>query len=363
MRIGILGGGQLGRMLALAAHPLGHSVVVLAQREDEPACAVARSVLGVFEDEAALDRLAAAVDVVTYESENVPLASVSRLALRVDVRPGLRSLEVASDRLAEKTTFRALGIGTPPFVAVDDEASLAVAVEAIGLPAVLKTRRLGYDGKGQRVLRVPADVPGAFDALGAPCILEGFVPFSRELSILGVRSASGEVRVYPLSENLHTSGILRVTTAPADVSPALAVAAEDAMRALLSHLDHVGVLALELFDVHGKLLANEIAPRVHNSGHHTIEGALTSQFESHVRAIAGDPLGPTELRCPAAMVNLIGAVPNTADVLALPDVHLHLYGKAPRPGRKLGHVTVCAPDVVTLARRVAAVRDVVHDDG
>jgi 5-(carboxyamino)imidazole ribonucleotide synthase len=359
MRIGILGGGQLGRMLAIAAVPMGHEVFVLAQSAEEPACAVARPFLGAFEDEALLDRFARAVDVVTYEFENVPSATVERLAARVPVRPGARSLVVASDRWNEKSTFRALGIGTAPFRAVDDAASLEIAVEALGLPAVLKTRRLGYDGKGQRVLRSAADVPGAFESLGAvPAILEGFVPFARELSILGVRGLDGAIATYPLVENVHRSGILFRTDAPApDVGERLAARARDAITALLVELDHVGVLALELFEHDGDLLANEIAPRVHNTGHFSIEGAETSQFEAHIRAIAGEPLGSCALRGRSVMINLVGTVPPRERLLAIEGAHLHLYGKTERPGRKLGHVTVRGDDPDALA---ASVERVVH---
>lgn len=362
MRIGVLGGGQLGRMLAIAAVPMGHEVVVLAQSADEPACAVARPCLGAFDDEAVLDRFARSVDVVTYEFENVPSAAVERLAARVPVRPGAKSLVVASDRWNEKSTFRALGIGTAPFRAVDDAAGLEEAVRALGLPAVLKTRRLGYDGKGQRVLRSPSDVPGAFEAIGAvPAILEGFVPFTRELSILGVRGADGAIATYPLVENVHRSGILFRTDAPAaNVSEHLASRARDAITALLVELDHVGVLALELFEHEGELLANEIAPRVHNTGHFSIEGAETSQFEAHVRAITGEPLGPTALRGRSVMINLVGTIPPRERILAIEGAHLHLYGKTERPGRKVGHVTVRSDDPAALADAVAQVVAIVE---
>jgi 5-(carboxyamino)imidazole ribonucleotide synthase len=271
------------------------------------------------------------------------------------VFPSSRALEVAQDRLHEKTCFRSLGIGTPPFEAVATEAELLAAVARIGLPAVLKTRRFGYDGKGQAVLKSEADAKAAFARLaGAPLILEGFVKFQRELSIIAVRSATGEVACYPLVENHHQGGILRKTIAPAPgVSEALQRAAGQHIEKLLAHLDYVGVLALELFEVDGQLLANEIAPRVHNTGHFSIEGARVSQFENHLRAILGLPLGSTDVPEPCAMLNLIGVAPDPRSVLNVPDAHLHWYGKEPRPGRKVGHITVRAPDATTLAQRVA----------
>jgi len=361
VRIGILGGGQLGRMLALAAHPLGHSVAVLAQSADEPACAVATPFLGAFDDELLLARFAREVDVVTYEFENVPARAVEVISAIAPVRPGARSLVIASDRWNEKQTFRALGIGTAPFRRVDDQEGLAEAARELGFPCVLKTRRLGYDGKGQKVLRSEADVSGSFAALGGvPAILEGFVRFSRELSILGVRAQSGEVRTYPLVENAHREGILFRTDAPAaGVDARLASLASQAITAILGELDHVGVLALELFEADGAILANEIAPRVHNTGHFSIEGAVTSQFESHVRAVVGEPLGDVSLRGESVMINLVGAIPPREAILAIPGAHLHLYGKTARPGRKVGHVTVRGPDPSELERRVRAVLAIV----
>ncbi len=365
MRIGIVGGGQLGRMLALAAVPMGHEVSVLAQRDDEPACAVARPFLGAFDDEAVLARFVEHLDVVTYEFENIPQRTLRWLAARVPVRPGLRSLEVAADRASEKALFRELGIDAAPARLVDDPRSLEDAVLALGLPAILKTRRLGYDGKGQRVLRAPGDVAGAFEALGAvPSILEGFVPFTRELSILGVRAIDGAIATYPLVQNEHRDAILLRTDAPAlGVSEALAARARAAITALLGALDHVGVLALELFEHDGRLLANEIAPRVHNSGHFSIEGAETSQFEAHVRAIVGDPIGSTALRRRSTMVNLVGALPPREALLEIPGAHLHLYGKTPRPGRKLGHVTIEGEDEAAHGEAVRRVLALVRGTG
>ncbi|HBQ10274.1 MAG TPA: 5-(carboxyamino)imidazole ribonucleotide synthase [Myxococcales bacterium] len=355
MRVGILGGGQLGRMLALSGHPLGYSFVVLTPDANAPAASVAETIVAEYDDPVALASLAERVDVVTYEFENVPVAAVELLREKnVPVHPNPRALEVASDRLNEKSLFTELGIPTVPFQAVDDAASMEAATRFIGLPAVLKTRRFGYDGKGQRVLRHGADVEGAFTGLGAvPQILEGFVDFRRELSIVSVRGQDGEIVSYPLVENRHEGGVLRLTRAPAaDVTPAQQATAEGYAKALLEHLDYVGVLALELFDDGVDLLANEIAPRVHNSGHWTIEGAETSQFENHLRAITGAALGSCAPRGVSAMINLIGEAPAAQSILSVPGAHLHLYGKRPRPGRKIGHVTVTAADTGVLDARL-----------
>ncbi len=354
-RIGILGGGQLGRMLALAGHPLGHTFVVLTPERDAPAAPVAETIVAAYDDRAALEALAARCDVVTYEFENVPADAVAVLeAAGVPVRPGARALEVASDRLNEKALFRALGIPTVRFAPLDAASDMEAALLHTGLPAVLKTRRLGYDGKGQRILRSSKDAEGAFTGLGAvPQILEGFVDFRRELSIVAVRGLDGQIGFYPLVENRHEGGILRFTRAPApDVAPEVQRRAEGHARALLEALDYVGVLALELFDDGVDLLANELAPRVHNSGHWTIEGAETSQFENHLRAITGSPLGECRARGESAMINLIGEAPDERAIQAVPGARLHLYGKAPRPGRKLGHVTVTAADASTLDARL-----------
>jgi 5-(carboxyamino)imidazole ribonucleotide synthase len=359
-RIGVLGAGQLGRMLGLAGRNLGFELTFLDPSADSPAAAVGELITAEYGDEAALARLATA-DVVTFEFENVPVLAVKTLEGRCKVFPSSRALEVAQDRFSEKTCFRSLGIGTPPFEAVDTWPELEAALGRVGMPAVLKTRRFGYDGKGQAVLRSVADAQAAFERLGgAPLILEGFVKFQRELSIIAVRSRSGEVACYPLVENHHADGILRKTIAPAPgVSEELQRAASQHIEKLLAHLDYVGVLALELFEVDAVLLANEIAPRVHNTGHFTIEGACTSQFENHLRAILGLPLGATAVPSPCAMLNLIGDAPDARAVLAVPDAHLHWYGKQPRPGRKVGHITVRAPDTTTLSQRVGELERII----
>jgi 5-(carboxyamino)imidazole ribonucleotide synthase len=316
--VGVIGGGQLGRMLALAGIPLGLSFRFLDPSPDAPAAEVGELLVGDYDDPELLDRLAEGAEVVTYEFENVPVAA----ARRVGAVPGAEALDAAQDRLTEKLLFRRLGI---PTVKIDDEVKT--------FPALLKTRRLGYDGKGQRLVETrPGTVPGH--------VLEERVEFDRELSLLAVRGGDGDTRFWPLVENVHREGILRTSRAPAVDAPQ--AAAEEYATRLLDKLEYVGVLALELFDVGGELLANEIAPRVHNTGHWTIEGSETSQFENHLRAILGWPLGSTASR-PSLLVNLIGAVPKASDVLEIPDAHLHLYGKEPRPGRKLGHLTLVNP--------------------
>jgi 5-(carboxyamino)imidazole ribonucleotide synthase len=347
-------------MLGLAGRALGLELTFIDPSADSPASAVGELLVSEYTDAAALTQLAAA-RVVTFEFENVPVAAVKALEAQAQVFPGSRALEVAQDRLNEKTCFRSLGIATPAFEAVSSWAELVAALARVGLPAVLKTRRFGYDGKGQAVLRSEADAKAAFERLGeAPLILEGFVPFERELSIIAVRSRAGDVACYPLVQNHHEAGILRKTIAPApDVSEELQRAASQHVEKLLAHLDYVGVLALELFQVGERLIANEIAPRVHNTGHWTIEGARTSQFENHLRAILGLPLGATDALSPCAMLNLIGDAPDASAVLAVPDAHLHWYGKAPRKGRKVGHITVRAPDVETLATRVAELERII----
>jgi 5-(carboxyamino)imidazole ribonucleotide synthase len=343
MLVAVVGGGQLGRMLALAGIPLGHRFRVLDPSPDSPAGQVCEQIVGAYDDPEALERLADGADVVTYEFENVPVSAAAALAERVPVRPPPAALEATQDRLTEKRMLHDLGIGTAPFAAFEDEASLAGARAEIGGDAVLKTRRMGYDGKGQVVLRAGEPSGAVWDELGPPggaYLLEGFVAFRRELSIVAARDLEGRTVHYPLTENVHREGILRTSRAPADVAPDLEAEARRIADLVLQRLEHVGVLAIELFETADGLLANEVAPRVHNSGHWTIEGAETSQFENHVRAVTGMALGPTDPIGYSAMVNLIGDVPEPREVAAIPGAHLHLYGKESRPGRKLGHVTV-----------------------
>jgi 5-(carboxyamino)imidazole ribonucleotide synthase len=355
MKIGVIGAGQLGRMLALAGYPLALQFRFLDSSADSPGGQVAPIVTGAFDDPQSLERLAADVDLVTYEFENVPVAALQKVARTHAVWPPVEALRVSQDRLLEKQLFEKLRIPTPPFRTIDSLADLEAGVKALGLPCVLKTRRLGYDGKGQRFLRKPADVEPAWAALGgAPLILEGFVDFEREISIVGARSTGGEVRCYPVVANTHREGILRVTQAPYR-NPVLQKAAETHLKRVMKHFGYAGVLTVEFFVRRGKLIANEMAPRVHNSGHWTIEGAATSQFENHLRAILGLPLGDTRPVGHCAMVNFIGRLPARDDVLALPGVHWHDYGKEARAGRKVGHCTIVAGSAVERDRLVRKV--------
>ncbi|NKJ22902.1 5-(carboxyamino)imidazole ribonucleotide synthase [Dyella sp. SG609] len=356
--LGILGGGQLARMLALAAAPLGVKTLVVDSAPDACAAQVAPLLAADWTDYAALEGFARQVDVVTFDFENVPAETAHWLAERVAVFPAPRALAVAQDRLAEKTLFRECGLDTPAFMAVDTRADLDRALATVGAPAILKTRRLGYDGKGQFRLRSTADADAAWAALGAQAaahglILEAFVPFERELSVVAVRGRDGDFRTWPLTQNWHTDGVLSLSLAPAPAVGGLQQRATALARTLAERLEYVGVFALELFVKDGQLLGNEMAPRVHNSGHWTIEGAITSQFENHVRAVLGLPLGDTGARGLSAMFNWIGELPDAAPVLRAVDGHWHDYGKQPRPGRKVGHATVCATDAQSMAQRLA----------
>lgn len=342
MKIGVIGAGQLGRMLALSGYPLGMEFVFLDPSPGAPAGQVGPILRGDFDDAMKLKELAGKVDVVTFDVENVPVDAVRDIARTTPFLPPPDALGTSQDRLAEKTLFRELKIPTPAFHGVNGIADLEHAVARIGLPGVLKTRRLGYDGRGQFVLRRVEDVRVAWEQLGsAPLIYEGFVDFSREVSIIGVRSTSGETRVYPLSANTHERGILRYSVAPYRHA-SLQRQAETYLRRILRRFDYAGILTIEFFVKNGRLIANEMAPRVHNSGHWTIEGAATSQFENHLRAILGLPLGSTEPLGHSGMVNFIGTIPELPRILAIPGVHFHSYGKEPRPHRKLGHCTITA---------------------
>ncbi len=380
MTIGILGGGQLGYMLALAGYPLGLHFRFLDPSPEAPVGRIATRITAQFTDRSALKKFAAGLELVTYEFENVPVETARFLAERVPVLPPPAALEAAQDRLNEKRLFQKLGIATTEFAAVADREALEGAVQQIGLPAILKTCRMGYDGKGQWILRSAEDVNRAKSELPAatargagkrrgteashpstPFLLERLIPFTRELSVLAVRGRTGETAVYPLVENHHQGGILRLSLAPApQLDHAIQHAAEDAARRVFDALQYVGVLAIEFFEHEGRLLANEMAPRVHNSGHWTIEGAVTSQFENHLRAVVGLPLGSTHAIGCSAMLNLISEVPDSAEVLAVRDAHLHLYSKSARAGRKLGHVTLRASSPEQLASRLAELPTYFH---
>lgn len=344
--IGIIGGGQLGRMLAMAAARLGYRTVVLEPQPDCPASQVAnRQIVAAYDDPTALDELAGEAAVVTYEFENVPVGAAQHLAATVPVFPPPRALEVSQDRLVEKAFLNEAGISTASYLPVDNDDDLKAALTAFSGAGVLKTRRLGYDGKGQRVFRSAAagEAAGVHEAMGGvPLILESFVPFAREISVIGARGQDGAMQAYDPAENVHRDGILRSSTVPATISTATAEAARQATFAVMEALDYIGAIGVEFFVLEdGALVANEIAPRVHNSGHWTEAACAVSQFEQHIRAVAGLPLGDPRRHSDCVMENLIGdEVLRTPELLAEPALVLHLYGKAEaRPGRKMGHFT------------------------
>lgn len=383
--VGVLGGGQLARMLAQAASPLDVRVRALDTTCDTPASSLCHSITGRFDDSEAIRQLASGCDVVTCEFENVPASVLEAASLHAPVHPLPRAFAVAQDRVLERQLFASLNIQTPRWAPIDTLEQVDRAIQTVGLPAILKTRRMGYDGKGQRIVRTPEEARAAAASLlgandsgptlrpdaqssGGGCggcgglIADEMVALEREVSLIAVRSISGEVRTYPLTENVHTHGILRRSVAPApsipEGSPLHARAVAAAQR-IATELGYVGVLAVEFFltsDQSGapRLLANEMAPRVHNTGHWTIEGATTSQFENHLRAILGLPLGETGMDVGSAgMVNLVGTLPPLPALLQTPGAHVHIYAKAPRPGRKVGHVTICDPDPARLERRLS----------
>jgi 5-(carboxyamino)imidazole ribonucleotide synthase len=343
MKVGILGGGQLARMLALAGYPLGLEFIVLDPGADAGAVNLSEHLHGAYDDQALLTQLAEKADVVTYEFENVPAHVAQFLSEHTQVHPNAQALAVAQDRLLEKNFCQQLGIPTAKYAQIDSLEDLQREMPNIDYPAILKSRRMGYDGKGQAVLKSADDLTSAWQSMqGAASIVEGFVNFNREVSIIAARRPSGDIAFYPLAENKHRGGILRVSVA-SDNDP-LQELAQDYVSCLMEKLDYVGVIALELFEVNGGLIANEFAPRVHNSGHWTIEGSETSQFENHLRAILDLPLGSTKTRSFAGMVNFIGNVPTSEQVLSLDNAHLHLYAKQPRKGRKVAHATVRSDD-------------------
>lgn len=356
-RIGVLGGGQLGQMLGQAGISLAAEFTFLDPAEAPSARQVGRHLRAGFADAAGAAALAAGNEVVTYEFEHLDLPTVQAIAATTPVHPHPRILEIVQDRIRQKNFLTAAGIPVAPFMAVETAADLSAALARIGTPCLLKTARDGYDGKGQRLIRDPALAATAWAELGQQrCVLEGFVHFVRELSLISTRGQDGQVVFHPLAENQHRDGILRVSRAPAPgATAALQAQAESMARRLLNELSYVGTFTIEFFHVDDSLVVNELAPRVHNSGHWSIEGAVTSQFENHVRALMGLPLGdPAAIGC-AAMVNIVGTFPDRRALLALPGVHLHDYGKGERPGRKLGHVTIVDATAVGLEQRLGAV--------
>jgi 5-(carboxyamino)imidazole ribonucleotide synthase len=342
VKVGVLGGGQLGRMLALAGYQLGIEFRFFDPNSGAPVGQIGELIAAKYDDQKALEGFLEGVDVVTYEFESIPLSAVEYVAQRVKVLPPVNALATAQDRLLEKKLFQSLDIPTPMFAPIDSLEQLRAAAHEIGLPLVLKTRRMGYDGKGQAVIRDASALESAFRALGGSALIaEEMIRFQHEMSVIGVREGDGKTVFYPPVENVHREGILRRSIAPApSATPELSALAIEYCRRILDRLEYIGVLALELFAVDGKLLANEISPRVHNSGHWTIEGAETSQFENHLRAILGLPLGATTPRGRSVMVNIIGHIPPRESVVCIEGAHLHLYGKAPTEKRKVGHVTV-----------------------
>ncbi|NWF65410.1 MAG: 5-(carboxyamino)imidazole ribonucleotide synthase [Chloroflexi bacterium] len=359
--IGVLGAGQLGRMLALAGYPLGHRFRFLDPASDSPAGLLADHLTLDYADTSALEQFVNGLDVVTYEFENVPVEVVRHLEKNVSVYPPSMALEKAQDRFVEKSFFQELGIPTPKFT-INGLDNGFTDGNGFGFPAVLKTRRMGYDGKGQSIVHSQSEVESGLSKRTADeldlFILEEFILFDRELSIIAVRNKSGETKFYPLIENHHRDGILRLSLAIGNISAELQKQAENYAQRILSALDYVGVLTIEFFEKNGQLLANEMAPRVHNSGHWTIEGAITSQFENQVRAVCDAPLGSTNPLGVCAMVNLVGTLPDETSILKIEGAHLHLYDKAPRPKRKLGHITLVEKDMETLYQKLDLIRTV-----
>jgi len=339
MVIGILGAGQLARMLALAGKPLGLKFIFLDPTPIACAADIGKHLIGDYTDKKLLTQLAEESDIITYEFENVPVEIINFLSQQTPVYPSAKALSVGQDRMTEKTFFQNLGLPTAPFAAISSLKDLQLAMPRIGYPAILKTRRLGYDGKGQVILNQEQDLASAWQAINqSPAIIESFIHFEREVSIIASRSVSGEIAYYPLSENTHHKGILRL--AKATENDPLQTQAEQYINTLLAALDYVGTIALELFATTDNLIVNEFAPRVHNSGHWTIEGSETSQFENHLRAITNLPLGATNTLGHTAMQNFIGGVPESKKLLSLAQVHLHLYDKEARKGRKIAHATI-----------------------
>ncbi|MBL8100241.1 MAG: 5-(carboxyamino)imidazole ribonucleotide synthase [Anaerolineales bacterium] len=347
--IGVLGAGQLGRMLALAGYPLGHRFRFFDSASDSPSSLLAEQITADYADTSALEKFADGLNVITYEFENVPVETARHLEKFVPIYPPSIALEKAQDRFIEKSFFCGLGIPTPKFTI-----ELSKGNE-ISFPAVLKTRRMGYDGKGQSIVHSQAEIEAEKIENG---ILEEFISFDRELSIITVRNKSGETKFYPLIENHHKDGILRLSLVNGNISPDLQKQAEEYAQAVMDTLNYVGVLTIEFFEKDGRLLANEMAPRVHNSGHWSIEGSVTSQFENQVRAVTDAPLGSTNPLGVCGMVNLVGTIPDVEFILKIEGAHLHLYDKEPRAKRKLGHITFVEKDMETLQKKIDLVKEV-----
>ena len=356
MKVGIIGAGQLGRMLALAGYPLGIECAFLDRSQRSPGGLVGEILVGELDDAGQLDTLASKADVVTFEFENIPVEALERAAARAPVYPPAAALAAAQDRLNEKRLFERIGIPTAPYITVDDAEDLRGIGAELDWPVILKARRLGYDGRSQRVANSEQELALAWADLGlVPAIAESWVDFERELSLIGARGADGQTVFYPLSENVHENGILRTSTAPYE-DDALQQTAQRWLSALMERFEYRGVLTVEFFQTATGLVANEMAPRVHNSGHWTIEGAETSQFENHLRAVLGLPVGDPAPRGCAAMLNLIGRMPDAAKLLAIPGAHLHDYCKEPRPNRKLGHCTLVGADRQSVTERLAQLK-------
>jgi 5-(carboxyamino)imidazole ribonucleotide synthase len=359
-QVGIVGAGQLGRMMALAAYPLGIRCVFLDRSADAPGAQVAPILLGEPEDPVLLRRLATSSQVVTFDWENIAGAALAPLEKLTAIRPPRRALEVSQDRLLEKALFSGLKIPVAAHAAIDTRADLLRATRRLGIPGVLKTRRMGYDGKGQFVIQHAQQFDQAWTQIGGPgLIYEKFQAFSREVSIIGARSAAGDIVYYPLSANAHSGGILRHAVAPF-VSVSLERLARRYLKRVMEALQYVGVLTIEFFVVGGRLIANEMAPRVHNSGHWTIDGCVSSQFENHLRAICDLPLGSTRPLGHTAMINFLGTMPPAAPLLAIEGLAFHDYGKEPRPGRKLGHCTIVRRTAADRNRAMADALKIVH---
>lgn len=361
MNIGVLGAGQLGRMLALAGYPLANRFTFL-DTTGHPSAGIGEVIIDT--DQSQLAAFLAKVDLVTYEFEHLPVALVRTIEEHRPVYPSSEAIRICQNRAEEKALFDRLGIPTPGYRLVESAEALEAAVRELGAPVVAKSVTEGYDGKGQAVIRDPGEAGDAWREIGHPrLIVEAFVDFVREVSIIAVRGRDGQVVFYPMAENQHVDGILRYSIAPIpDLEAAVQHTADGYIRALLDALDYVGVLTLELFQcADGSLLANEMAPRVHNSGHWTLDGAVTSQFENHLRAIQGLPLGDTQARLPTAMVNVIGREADNAAVLAMADAHLHRYAKSERPGRKLAHINLVAPTHRTLLEKVRVCAELMPD--